>query len=121
MRQAPEHQVDVEAAHRTAAQPASALGRLQRVQQSVPHAQQPQQPQEHLPPEAQSVQIVRRRKRRRCCYEKPAAPDHVVQQQLTQAAEERLKSKEQTTITSLYGVPPLKPSGRSRLRRHSDS
>lgn len=57
MRQAPEHQVDVEAAHRTAAQPASALGRLQRVQQSVPHAQQSQQPQEHLPPETQSVQV----------------------------------------------------------------
>lgn len=65
MRQAPEHQADVEAAHRTAAQPASALGRLQRVQQSVPHAQQPQQPQEHIPPETQSVQVDRRRRYRR--------------------------------------------------------
>lgn len=65
MRQAPEHQADVEAAHRTTAQPASALGRLQRVQQSVPNAQQSQQPQEHLPPEAQRLQVGWRRCRRR--------------------------------------------------------
>lgn len=35
------------------------------MQQSVPHAQQPQQPQEHLPPETQIVQVCRKFRRGR--------------------------------------------------------